>query len=56
MRASMVEESIHVVFHESDNSILRKGFNELNLNRHFDEESEDKYDVNDQDEDEKKNM
>ena len=52
----MVEESIHVVFDESDNCILSEGFNESNLNKHYYDKSEDKVDANDQDEDGKRNM
>ena len=40
-RTSMVEESIHVVFDESDNGILSEGFKELNLKKHFDDVSDD---------------
>ena len=34
----MVEEIIHVVFDEADYGILSEWFNELNLNKHFDDE------------------
>ena len=37
----MVVESKHVAFDESNNSILSDGFNELNINKNFDDESED---------------
>ena len=55
-RTSMVEESIHVVFDESDNGILSEGFKELKLNKHFDDISDDELDANDLNEDKKKNM
>ena len=51
----MVEESIHVVFDESDKGILSEGFKELNLNKHFDDVSDDELDANDLNEDKKKN-
>ena len=43
----MVEESIHMVFDESDNGILSEGFKELYLNKHFDNMSDDELDAND---------
>ena len=43
------EESINVVFDESDNGILSEGFKELNLNKNFDDVSVDELDVNDHD-------
>ena len=46
-RINMVKESIHVVSVESDNSILSDGFNDLNHNKHFDDESEEE-DANEQ--------
>ena len=52
----MVEESIHVVFDESDNGTLREGFKKLNLNKHFDDISDDELDVNDLNQDKRKNM
>ena len=52
----MVEESIHVVFNESDNGTLSEGFKELNFNKHFDDISDDELDVNDTSEVKKKNM
>ena len=55
-RTSMVEESIHVVFDESDNGILSEGFKELNLNKHFDDISDDELDANDISEVKRKNM
>ena len=55
-RTSMVKESIHVLFDESENGILSEGFNELNLKKHFDDVSDDELDANDQNDDEKKNM
>ena len=42
----MVEESIYVVYDESDNGILSEGFKELNLNKNFDDISDDKLDAN----------
>ena len=50
----MVEQSIHVVFDKLDNEILSEGYNELNLNKHFDDVSDDKVDANDQNEDERR--
>ena len=55
-QTSMVEESIHVVFNESDNGILSERFKELNVNKHFDDVSADELDANDHNEDKKKNM
>ena len=52
----MVEESIHVVFEESDNGTLSERFKELNLNKHFDDKSDDELDVNDTSEVKNKNM
>ena len=52
----MIEESIHVVFDESDNAILSEGFKVLNVNKHFDDVSDDELDVNDRNEDKRKNM
>ena len=52
----MVEESIHVVFDESDNGILSECFKELNLNEHFDDVSDDDLQSNDLYEDEMKNI
>ena len=52
----MVEESIHVVFDESDNGTLCEGFKELNVNKHFDDISDDELDANDTSEVKKKNM
>ena len=45
-RTSMVKESIHVVFDKSDNGTLSEGFKELNLNKNFDDISDDKLDAN----------
>ena len=42
----MVEESIHVIFDESDNGTLSEGFKELNLNKHFDDITDDELDAN----------
>ena len=55
-RTCTVEESVHVVFDESDNGILSEGFKELNLNKHFNDVSDDELDANDHNEDKKKNM
>ena len=55
-RTSIVEESIHVVFYESNNGILSEGFKELNLNKYFDDVSDDELDTNDYNEYKKKNM
>ena len=55
-RISMLEESIHILFSESDNGILSEGFNELNLNMHFDVLSDEEVHANDQNEGEKKNI
>ena len=53
---SIVEESIHVVFDEFENGTLSEGFKELNLNKHFDDISDDELDVNDTSEVKNKNM
>jgi len=37
----LVEESIHVIFYESNNGTLSEGFADLNLNQHGDEETDD---------------
>ena len=52
----MVEESIHVVFDESDNEILSEGFKELNLNERLHDVSDDELDANDLNQDKNKNM
>ena len=52
----MVEESIHVIFDESDNGILSEKFKELNLNKYFDDISDDELDANDLSEVKRKNM
>ena len=52
----MFVESIHVVFNESDNGTLNEGFKELNLNKHFDDISDDELDVNDTSYVKRKNM
>ena len=54
-RTNVVEESIHIVFDEFDNGILSDGINDLNLNKHFDDKS-DEEDANEQAVDGKKNM
>ena len=45
-----------MVFDESDNGILREGFKELNLNKHFDDVRDDKLDANDHNKDKQKHM
>ena len=55
-RTRIVEKSIHVVFDEFDNGILSEGIKELNLNKHFNDVSDDELDANDHNEDKKKNM
>ena len=55
-RTSMVEESIHVVFDELENNVLSKRFNQLNLNKHYDDENYNEIDANDQNKDQKKNI
>ena len=52
----MVEESIHVVFDESNNRTLIEGFKELNLNKHFDDLIDDELDANNIGEVKNKNM
>ena len=44
------------MFDKSNNGILSEGLNELNLNKHFDDDSKDEVYANEQDEDGKKNM